>query len=58
MRFYKCDGCGKENQGEPLVALHGIASSKGGITLPEQFHRKDFCSTRCFWDWVTVNHVD
>lgn len=60
MKFYRCDNgtCNKEMVGtgsftrEPAVKLSGITGTAGGILLPEQFHRKHFCSPNCFWEWV------
>ena len=51
MKFYRCDFCEKEIN-EALVVLNGIVGISGGILLPERFHKKHFCSTICFEDWV------
>lgn len=55
MRLFRCDndGCEKLQNGEPAVSLNGVTGTSGGILLPEQFHKKDFCSVECFWVWVS-----
>lgn len=52
MKFYRCDMCEIEEQGEPPVVLTGVTGLSGGILLPERFHEKHFCSPGCFWEWV------
>ena len=50
---YTCDECGQNiGGGEPSIKLEGIVGTSGGILLPERFHKKHFCNTICFWEWI------
>lgn len=51
MKYYKCDKCEKEII-TPEVTLTGVIGTSGGILLPEQLHKKHFCSSECFWEWI------
>lgn len=45
-QIYKCDMCGSEHQGNPLIELKGkFKSHTGGILMPRDIW--DFCSVLC-----------
>jgi hypothetical protein len=56
--IYKCDFCESTSISEPAVELNGITGTSGGILLPEQFHKKIFCTRSCFWSWVEIYKPD
>jgi hypothetical protein len=50
-RRYTCDYCNTAYFGE-RVFLKGVTGTSGGILMPELYHKRDFCSSVCFWWWT------
>jgi len=53
MIIIKCDFCG-EICGEERIKLEGYLGNRSGITLPDRFHKKDFCKAKCFEEWMNL----
>lgn len=54
MRNYTCDreGCDKSERFELPIQIKGYYPYKGGILIPDNCRRFDFCSKECFEGWM------
>jgi len=55
MKVIKCNECGEECHKDKRIKLSGIASTRGGILLPDPCYKWDFCSQQCFMSWFNYH---
>lgn len=58
MKGYQCDQCDVFKVGEPEIFIRGYwPRLKGGLMIPERYKEREFCSRKCFKEWIGLGEL-